>query len=265
VDRLRIVVNEFSREKKELCNRSRRVGKNCLKLYESGRNYQTLSSFLALGSYSAIVRLLLTFLPFKDERLEETDIGGSISIFLTGFATLTSTAMLFAKTTLDLPTSSLISIAILTPLSGIGGSLLFPLLQSYHYLPRSNLSILILLIVLSTSIPLYGLISLENRLEIYLLSILFGIFYASFQSFSRTSFSELIPKSQAGRWFGLYSITDKSSSFLGPLLVSIITNQTGEVSKIKGSLSFLSRSLSLSLYLSLFSPFSSKPRKKRRC
>lgn len=31
------------------------------------------------------------------------------------------------------------------------------------------------------------------------------------------------------RWFGLYSVTDKSSSFFGPLLVAVITNVTGEV------------------------------------
>ncbi|GAA5952390.1 hypothetical protein JCM3765_001958 [Sporobolomyces pararoseus] len=149
------------------------------------------------------------------------------------FATLTSTAMLFAKTTLNLPTSSLIIVAILTPLSGILGSLLFPFLQSNHYLPSpltsSNLSILILLISLSTLIPLWGLISLNSSLQLYLLSILFGSLYGSFQSFSRTCFSELIPQNQTGRWFGLYSITDKSSSFLGPLLVSIITNSTGQI------------------------------------
>ncbi|GAA5987349.1 hypothetical protein JCM5350_005635 [Sporobolomyces pararoseus] len=149
------------------------------------------------------------------------------------FATLTSTAMLYAKTTLNLPTPSLIIVAILTPLSGIFGSLLFPFLQSNHYLPpsfSSNHSILILLILFSTLIPIWGLISLNSSSELYLLSILFGTVYGSFQSFSRTCFSELIPsKRQSGRWFGLYSITDKSSSFLGPLLVSIITNLTGQI------------------------------------
>ena len=61
--------------------------------------------------------------------------------------------------------------------------------------------------------------------------------YGSFQSYSRTCFSELIPGGQSASWFGLYSITDKSSSFLGPLLVSLITNFTGEVSKLSLSLS----------------------------
>ncbi|GAA5835694.1 hypothetical protein JCM3766R1_005824, partial [Sporobolomyces carnicolor] len=184
------------------------------------------------------------------------------------YATLTSTAMLFAKTTLNVPTSSLIAVAILTPLSGILGSLVFPLLESRHVVdsiirkiqsfksgssslatsasssssssssstvdsrrrrrPSNPLSILILLVTLSTSIPIWGLTRLTSRQELYALACVFGMLYGSFQAYSRTAFATVIPRSQAGRWFGLYSITDKSSSFLGPLLVSIITNETGQ-------------------------------------
>lgn len=176
--------------------------------------------------------------------------------------------MLFAKTTLNVPTSSLIAVAILTPLSGILGSLVFPLLESRHVVesiirkiqsfksgssslattsasswsssstvdsrrrrrPSNPLSILILLVTLSTSIPIWGLTRLTSRQELYALACVFGMLYGSFQAYSRTAFATVIPRSQAGRWFGLYSITDKSSSFLGPLLVSIITNETGQVS-----------------------------------
>ncbi|GAA5839284.1 hypothetical protein JCM5353_004126 [Sporobolomyces roseus] len=147
------------------------------------------------------------------------------------FATLTSTAMLFAKTTLNLPVSSLILIAILTPLSGILGALLFPCLQRSlpHPHRASNHQILLLLVLLSSTIPLWGLLSLKSQTELYFLSVYFGALYGSFQSYSRSCFSELIPESQGASWFGLYSITDKSSSFLGPLLVSLITNLTGEI------------------------------------
>ncbi|GAA5943790.1 Atg22p [Sporobolomyces koalae] len=146
------------------------------------------------------------------------------------FATLTSTAMLFAKTTLNLSTSSLIVVAILTPSAGIIGSLLVPYLQSKsNWMTRSNLRVLVLLVLGSTLVPIWGIVSLESKFELYSLAIGFGMLYGSFQSYSRTCYSELVPIGQAARWFGLYSITDKSSSFLGPLLVSIITNQTGQI------------------------------------
>jgi MFS-type transporter involved in bile tolerance (Atg22 family) len=53
-----------------------------------------------------------------------------------------------------MPPSSLILVGILTPLSGILGSLLWPKLQ--RKLDWSNLKILVLLVVLASVIPAYG-------------------------------------------------------------------------------------------------------------
>ncbi|KAK4047976.1 Autophagy protein 22 [Microbotryomycetes sp. JL221] len=144
------------------------------------------------------------------------------------FATVTSTAILFAKTTLAMPTESLILIAILTPMSGIFGAVAFPRLQS-ETLHWSNLKMVMLLVACATSVPMWGIVALRTRWQIYLLSVVFGVVFGAFQAFSRTCFSELVPHTQSARWFGLYSITDKSSSFLGPLLVALITNATGEI------------------------------------
>ncbi|KAK4045942.1 Autophagy protein 22 [Microbotryomycetes sp. JL201] len=144
------------------------------------------------------------------------------------FATVTSTAILFAKTTLAMSTSSLILIAVLTPMSGILGAVFFPRLQR-ETLHWSNLKMVMLLVTLATLVPLWGIIALRSRWRIYLLSVVFGVVFGAFQAFSRTCFSELVPSSQSARWFGLYSITDKSSSFLGPLLVATITNASGEI------------------------------------
>ncbi|ORY84077.1 autophagy-related protein 22-like protein [Leucosporidium creatinivorum] len=144
------------------------------------------------------------------------------------FSTLTSTAILFAKTTLSLPTSSLILIAALTPSAGIGGAILFPKLQ-HSTLPWSSLQMLLLLVVMASLVPLWGLAALREPWQIYLLAVVFGAIYGSFQAYARTCFAELVPSSQSARWFGLYSITDKSSSFLGPLLVAVVTNFTGQI------------------------------------
>ncbi|GAA6001515.1 hypothetical protein JCM10207_006703 [Rhodosporidiobolus poonsookiae] len=178
------------------------------------------------------------------------------------FATVTSTAMLFAKTALNMPTSSLIIVAILAPLSGIFGAIAFPTLQKRglsfrlpsalsRFLPPSlserlptsadlpslpassspttNHHMLILLVLLATVIPLWGLVSLRTSAELYCLAVVFGALWGSFQAYARTCFAELIPASQSARWYSLYSITDKSSSFLGPMLVAAVTNATGEI------------------------------------
>lgn len=97
------------------------------------------------------------------------------------FSTLTSTAILFAKTTLQLPTSSLIIIAALTPSAGIVGAILFPRLQRTTF-PWSNLQMLVLLVSLATLVPVWGLLALRSAWQIYVLAVVFGAIYGSFQA-----------------------------------------------------------------------------------
>lgn len=87
----------------------------------------------------------------------------------------------------------------------------------------------------------------------YAVAGVFGLAFGPFQAFARSVFSEIIPPGQVhnqsrlsslfnlrltclllsgeqeARWFGLYSITDKSSSFFGPAVVGLITDLTGEI------------------------------------
>jgi Vacuole effluxer Atg22 like len=76
------------------------------------------------------------------------------SLILPGFSTITSTAVLFAKTTLHMPSSKLIVVAVITPLSGVFGSLAWPLVQKR--IGWSDLRMVKLLVVLVSLIPLYG-------------------------------------------------------------------------------------------------------------
>jgi len=158
-----------------------------------------------------------------------------------GFTTITSTAVLFAKTSLHMPASSLILIGIITPASGILGSLLWPHIQRRFQL--SNLTILTTLVLLASLIPLYGCLGfltqnpnspihfggLTTPGEMFGLAVIFGSVYGAFQGYARAFYAELIPAGEEARWYGLFSITDKSSSFLGPLIVGIIADVTGNI------------------------------------
>ncbi|KAG8944675.1 Autophagy protein 22 [Tulasnella sp. 424] len=156
-----------------------------------------------------------------------------------GFTTITSTAILFAKTTLHMPATSLVLIGAITPLSGIIGSLAWPKLQ--RKLGWSNLRALVALVLVAAVIPLYGCLGfvpwlkgakfggLTTKGEMWALAVYFGSVYGAFQSYARSVFAELIPPGEEARWYGLYSITDKSSSFFGPLVVGLIADATGNI------------------------------------
>ncbi|KAN0078079.1 Autophagy-related protein 22-like protein [Tylopilus felleus] len=156
-----------------------------------------------------------------------------------GFTTITSTAILFGKTTLHMPSSSLVLIGAITPACGILGSLVFPALQ--RRFGWSNLYVLVLLVLLVSCIPAYGclgFVPFVRRLrvgglttpgEMFGLAVYFGFAYGAFQSYARASYAELIPPGEAARWYALFSITDKSSSFVGPLIVGLIADSTGNI------------------------------------
>ncbi|ETW76683.1 hypothetical protein HETIRDRAFT_328451 [Heterobasidion irregulare TC 32-1] len=157
-----------------------------------------------------------------------------------GFTTITSTAILFGKTTLHMSPSALILIGVLTPTSGIVGSLAWPMLQ--RRFAWSNLKVIIILVLMASAIPAYGCLGflpvlrnkagfggLTTRGEMFGLAVYFGAVYGAFQSYARALYAELIPSGEEARWYGLFSITDKSSSFMGPLVVGLIADTTGNI------------------------------------
>ncbi|KAI0710802.1 autophagy-type protein 22 [Earliella scabrosa] len=158
-----------------------------------------------------------------------------------GFTTITSTALLFAKTTLHMPPSSLIVIGAVTPTAGILGSLVWPALQ--RRFGWSNLKVLVILVAMASVIPAYGCLGflpvfqrssvkfggLTTPGEMYALAVYFGSVYGAFQGYARAFYAEFIPPGEEARWYGLFSITDKSSSFVGPLIVGLIADTTGNI------------------------------------
>lgn len=104
------------------------------------------------------------------------------------FTTITSTAVLFAKTTLNMPASALIIIGMLVPASGVAGALIWPRIQrnvpalnSAKVGPKGNLRLLMLLIIIAWLVPVYGSLGfvlgfggLTTWAEMYVFAVYFG-------------------------------------------------------------------------------------------
>ena len=59
------------------------------------------------------------------------------------------------------------------------------------------------------------------------LGLLLGIVLGGSQALSRSLFSQLIPHGKEGEYFGLYEISDKGTSWLGPFLFGFVYSLTG--------------------------------------
>ena len=55
-----------------------------------------------------------------------------------------------------------------------------------------------------------------------MLGVALGIVLGGSQALSRSLFSQLIPAGKEGEYFGFYEISDKGTSWLGPLLFGIV-------------------------------------------
>merc|ERR1712216_116001 len=61
-----------------------------------------------------------------------------------------------------------------------------------------------------------------------LLGFIHGLCIGSIQSFSRVMFSDLLIPGREAEFFALYEITDRGSSWLGPLVIAQVGTATGE-------------------------------------
>ena len=154
-------------------------------------------------------------------------------------ATVSGTAVLYAKTTLHMPAENLGLINVIATTAGVLGAFSWSTISKYLNL-RPHQTILAC-ICLFEIIPLYGLlgflpmvqrwgvIGLQQPWEMYPLGFVYGFVLGGLSSYCRSLFGELIPPGSEAAFYALYAITDKGSSIFGPAIVGAIVDRTGEI------------------------------------
>nr|XP_018259275.1 UMF1 family MFS transporter [Kwoniella dejecticola CBS 10117]OBR81433.1 UMF1 family MFS transporter [Kwoniella dejecticola CBS 10117] len=156
-----------------------------------------------------------------------------------GFHTTTYSAILFASSVLSMSASKVILMGILVQMAAVISSILVPKLQhrlSSPNKPITNFRILLYAVLAGGVIPLYtciGLVlpigGLRSEGEMYVLGVWFGLVYGPFLSYSRAVYTELIPPGHESTFFSLFAFTDKTASFVGPAVVGLIADLTGNL------------------------------------
>ena len=160
-------------------------------------------------------------------------------------ATVSGTAVLFAKTTLQMKPAALALINVIATLCGIIGA--FTWRRASEKLDLSPSQTILACILLLEVIPLYGLlgfvpfikrwgvIGLQQPWELYPLGAVYGFCMGGLSSYCRSVFGELIPPGSEAAFYALYAITDKGSSIFGPAIVGAITDAYGEIRPVSFS------------------------------
>lgn len=154
-------------------------------------------------------------------------------------ATVSGTAVLFAKTTLGMSYAMLALINVIATVSGVLGAFTWSRLSTLLNLSPSQT--ILACIILFELIPIYGLLGyipaiqrlgflgLQQQWEMYPLGAVYGFVLGGLSSYCRALFGELIPRGYEAQFYALYAITDKGSSVFGPAIVGAITDRFGEI------------------------------------
>jgi UMF1 family MFS transporter len=80
---------------------------------------------------------------------------------------------------------------------------------------------------MSIIIYAYGFLPPGSSIHFYVLSGIIALVLGGSQSLARSIFSKIIPSGSESRYFGIYELTDRGSSWLGPLLFGISLQISG--------------------------------------
>ena len=144
-----------------------------------------------------------------------------------GYGTIGYAAVTFATKELGITQQQSLIAVILLLVASMAGGFIFLTIQRIFKI--TSLKMAILLTMLECLIPLYGItgifskkFGLRKLWEAFLLAGYHGFLIGALQSFTRVSFSELLPKGRESECFAVYGITERVGSSFGLLMIAII-------------------------------------------
>ena len=118
----------------------------------------------------------------------------------------------------------LISTILLVQFVAFGGALLLGRIAAHVGAKRTVLgSLVVWIAVLCLAFGLQK----GSAVQFYVLGVAIGVVLGGTQALTRSLFSQLIPVGKEAEYYGLYEISDKGTSWLGPLAFGLAFQLTG--------------------------------------
>ncbi|MCZ2149241.1 MAG: MFS transporter [Bryobacterales bacterium] len=144
-------------------------------------------------------------------------------IYNDAIQTILSQAGQFGHEELKLPMESLTTAILLAQFVGVAGALGFNWVAAR--IGNKYTVMLTLVTYCGVLAYAYGWVSTQN--EFYVMTALVAAVMGGSQSLSRSIFSFMIPKGHEAEYFSIYEVSDKGTSWLGPLFLGLALQITG--------------------------------------
>ena len=183
-----------------------------------GKTYLTVGfselgrTFRVLARLRHTLRYLIGYLMFND------GIQTVISM-----ASVFMAQELFVARGLKTDQSFLLLIFLMVQFVAIFGALLF---ERLAYLINTKNAIMVSL-VLWAAVVIYGYGFLHTTNEAWFMGVVIAIVLGGSQALSRSLFSRMIPAGREASFFGIYEVSERGTSWLGPLVFGAVVAATG--------------------------------------
>jgi UMF1 family MFS transporter len=172
---------------------------------------ELFSSFRELARLRHTLKFLIGYLFYNDGI--QTIISAS-SIFLA--------QELFVSRGLEASQSFLLGIFLLVQFVAVGGALLFERIAAFAGTKKA----IMLSLVIWAGIVIYAYGFLQTTKQAWVMAALIAIVLGGSQALSRSLFSRMIPKGREASFFGIYEVSERGTSWMGPLVFSIVVAST---------------------------------------
>jgi UMF1 family MFS transporter len=129
---------------------------------------------------------------------------------------------LFESKGLEPSNAFLLGIFLMVQFVAVGGALLFERISALF----GTKNAIMLSLVLWVGVVIYAYGFLHTEKQAWIMAALLAIVLGGSQALSRSLFSLMIPRGREASFFGLYEISERGTSWLGPLVFSIVVAST---------------------------------------
>jgi UMF1 family MFS transporter len=145
-------------------------------------------------------------------------------VYNDGIQTVITLASVYGTKELELPDDVLVPTILMVQFLAFAGALLMGALAKRIGAWKT---VLLSLVLWTVVLAIAYFLPAREAVPFIALGGLIGVVLGGSQALSRSLFSQLIPKGKEAEYFGIYEISDKGTSWLGPLLFGLAFQATG--------------------------------------
>jgi UMF1 family MFS transporter len=144
-------------------------------------------------------------------------------IYNDGIQTVNTVATIFAASELGIPPGSLVQVILMIQFVAAIGAVLFNQLAQRIGAKRT----LIINLTIWSGLLVYAYALLYTQFQFWILGFVLAMVLGSSQALSRSLFSQMIPTRRESAYFGLYEISERGTSWVGPVVFGAAVQITG--------------------------------------